>query len=85
MPEPKYSEGQRVRVKPHHTSPKSLPGRVGVITAVQTVPKSEVGGDTNKIETQYLVDLDGDTGERFMWESWWESWLEPVEPDPASP
>ena len=81
MPEPKFSEGQRVRVKPHHTSPKSLPGRVGVITAVQTVSTSEVfaSSELNVLETQYLVGLDGDTDERFMW----ESWLELVEPDLA--
>ena len=71
-----------LRVKHHHTSPKNLPGRVGVITAVQTLPTSEVivSSDNNTLETQYLVGLDGDTDERFMW----ESWLEPVEPDPAS-
>ena len=79
----KFSEGQRVRVKHHHTSPKNLPGRVGVITAVQTIPTSEVyvSSDLNVLETQYLVGLDGDTDERFMW----ESWLEPVELDPTSP
>ena len=78
----KFSEGQRVRVNHHHTSPKNLPGRVGVITAVQTIPTTDdfVSSDLNVLETQYLVNLDGDTDERFMW----ESWLELVEPAPTS-
>lgn len=72
----RYKVGQRVRV-PHNNphAPAHLYGCEGTVTMV--APPMQMFGEgiaPTPVEQQYMVQFDGETADRDVW----ESWLQPI-------